>query len=39
MENDAEVFPEHYLAEKGLEMAYMMNKLGMISSCEIIFEK
>ncbi len=39
MENDAEIFPEHYLAEKGLKMAYMMNKLGMISSRKIILEK
>jgi hypothetical protein len=26
-------------AEKGFKMAFMMNKLGMINSCEIIFEK
>jgi hypothetical protein len=42
MENDAEIFPAHYtckVAEKGSEMASMMNKLAMISSCEIILEK
>jgi hypothetical protein len=38
MDNDAEIFPEHYtwkVAEKG----FMMNKLAMINSCEIILEK
>ncbi len=42
MENDGESFPVHYtrkLAEKGVKMAFMMNKLGMINSCEIILEK
>jgi hypothetical protein len=42
MENDAEIFPVHYtwkVAEKGLKMASMMNKLAMINSCEIILEK
>ncbi len=42
MENDAEIFPAHYtwkVAENGLMMACMMNKLAMINSCEIIFEK
>jgi hypothetical protein len=40
--NDAEIFPAHYtwkIAEKGLKMAFMMNKLAMIKSCEIILEK
>ncbi len=42
MENDAEIFPAHYtwkVAEKGFEMASMMNKLAMINSHEIILEK
>ncbi len=42
MENDAEIFPGHYtwkVAEKGFKMAFMMNKLPMINSCEIILEK
>ena len=42
MENDAEIFPKHYtwkVAEKGFKMAFMMNKLAMINSCEIILEK
>jgi len=42
MENDAEIFPAHYtwkVAEEGFEMASVMNKLGMINSCEIILEK
>ncbi len=42
MENDAEIFPAHYtlqVTEKGFKMAYMMNKLAMINTCEIIFEK
>jgi len=42
MENYAEIFPEHYtwkVAEKGFKMAFMMNKLAMINSCEIILEK
>jgi hypothetical protein len=39
MENDAEIYPAHYtwkVAEKGFRMAFMMNKLGMVNSCEII---
>jgi hypothetical protein len=35
MENDAEIFPEHYtwtVVEKGFKMASMMNKLAMINS-------
>jgi hypothetical protein len=35
-------FPAHYtwkVAEKGFVMAFMMNKLAMITSCEIILEK
>ncbi len=42
MENDAEIFPAHYtwwVAEKGFKMAFVMNKLAMINSCEIILEK
>ncbi len=42
IENDAEVFPAHStwkVAEKGFKMAFMMNKLAMINSCEIILEK
>jgi hypothetical protein len=42
MENDAEIFPAHYtwkVAEKGFKTAFMMNKLAMINSFEIILEK
>jgi hypothetical protein len=42
IENDAEIFPAHYtlkVADKGFKMAFMMNKLAMINSCEIILEK
>ena len=42
MENDVAIFSVHYtwkVAEKGFKMALMMNKLGMINSCEIILEK
>jgi hypothetical protein len=42
IENDAEIFPAHYtwkVAEKGFKMAFMMNKLAMIKSCESILEK
>jgi hypothetical protein len=42
MENDAEIFPAHYrskVAEKVFKMAFMMKKLTMINSCEIILEK
>jgi len=42
IENDAEIFPAHYtwkVAEKEFKMAFMMNKLSMINSCEIILEK
>ncbi len=42
IENYAEIFPAHYtwkVAEKGFKVALMMNKLAMISSCEIILEK
>jgi hypothetical protein len=41
MENDAEIFPAHYtqkVTEKGFKMAFMMNKLAMINSCEIFLE-
>jgi hypothetical protein len=42
LENDAEIFPAHYawkVAEKGLKMASMMNKLAMMNFCEIILKK
>jgi hypothetical protein len=43
IENDAEIFPAHNawkVTEKGYNwMVLMMNKLGMINSCEIILEK
>ena len=42
IENDAEIFPVHCtwkVAEKGFTMAFMMNKLAIIISCEIILEK
>ncbi len=41
-ENDAEIFPAHYtwkVAEKGFKIAFRMNRLEMINSCEIILEK
>jgi hypothetical protein len=42
IENDAEIFPVHYtwkVTEKGIKIAFMMNKLAVIISFEIIFEK
>ena len=42
IENDAEIFQAHYtwkVAEKGFKMAFMMNKLAMIDSRDIILEK
>jgi hypothetical protein len=42
IENDAGIFPTHYtwkVAEKGLKVAFMMNKLAMINSCGIVLEK
>ncbi len=42
IENDTEIFPAHYtwnVAEKGFKKAFMMNKLAMINSCNIILEK
>jgi hypothetical protein len=42
IENEAEIFPAHNtwkVAEKGFKIALMMNKLGMINSCEIILDK
>jgi len=42
IENDDEIFPAHYtwkVAEKGFKMAFMMSKLEMINTCEIILEK
>ncbi len=41
IENDAEKFLGHYtwkVAEKGFKMAFMMNKLAMNDSFEIIVE-
>ncbi len=41
-EDDAEIFPVHYtwkVAKKGCKMAFTMNKIAMIHSCEIILEK
>ncbi len=42
IENDADIFPTHYTwkeAEEGFKMAFMMNKLAMINSGEIILQK
>jgi hypothetical protein len=42
IENYAELLSAHYtwkVAEKGFKMAFMMNKLAMINSYEIILEK
>ncbi len=42
IENGSEIFPAHYtwkVAEKGFKVAFMMNKLAMNDSCEIIVEK
>ncbi len=42
IENDAEIFPAHHtwkVAEKWFKMAFKMNELAMIDSCEIILEK
>jgi hypothetical protein len=42
IENDAEIFSAHYtlmVAEKGFVIAFMMIKLAMIISFEIILEK
>ncbi len=42
IENDAEIFSAHYtwkVAEKGFRMAFMMDKLSMINSCENFLEK
>jgi hypothetical protein len=42
IENDAKIFPAHYtwkVAEKVFKMAFIMDKLAMINSCEIILEK
>ncbi len=41
IENDAEIFPVHYtwkVAEKGFKIAFMMNKLAMSISFEVILE-
>ncbi len=42
IENDAEIFPAHStwkVAEKGFKLAFGMDKLAMINSCEIFLEK
>jgi hypothetical protein len=43
IQNYAEIFPVHHytwrVAEKGFKMDFMMYKLAMINSCEIILEK
>ncbi len=42
IENDAEIYPAHStrkVAEKGFKIAFMMNKIAMIISFEIILEK
>jgi hypothetical protein len=42
IENDAEIFPAHCtwkVDEKGFKMAFMVNKLAMINSYEVILEK
>jgi hypothetical protein len=42
IENETEIFPTAYtwkVAEKGFKIAFMMNKLAMITSFEIILEK
>jgi hypothetical protein len=42
IENEAEIFPAHYtwkVAEEGLNIAFVVNKLAMINSCEICLEK
>jgi hypothetical protein len=42
IENDSEIFLAYYtwkVAEKGFKMAFMMIKLAMINSCEVILEK
>ncbi len=42
IENDAEIFPAQYtwkVTENGFKMVFMMNKLKIINSCEIILEK
>ncbi len=42
IENDAEILRAHYtwkVTEKGFKMAFMMNNLAMMNSCEIILEK
>ncbi len=42
IKNGAEIYPAHYtwkVAKKGFKMAFIMNKLALINSCEIILEK
>jgi hypothetical protein len=42
IENDPEIFPAYQtwkVAEKGLKIAFMMNKLAMIIPFEIILKK
>ncbi len=41
IENDAKILTAHYawkVAEKEFNMAFMLNKLAIINSCEIILE-
>jgi hypothetical protein len=41
IEKDAEIFPVHYtwkVADKGVKISFMVNKLAMIVSFEIIRE-
>ncbi len=41
IENDAEIFPAHFtwkVAEKGFKIVFIMNKLAMIISFEIILK-
>jgi hypothetical protein len=42
IEKDAEIFTAHYtwkVAKKGFKLVFMLNKLAMIKSREIIIEK
>jgi hypothetical protein len=42
IENEAEIFPAHYtwkVAEEGLNIAFMVNKLAMFNYCEFFLEK
>ncbi len=39
IKNGAEIYPVWKVAKKGFKMAFIMNKLAIINSCEIILEK